>query len=210
MQAYLMEAIGTFFLVLVFGITGDPFAIGFSLIALVFIGYSISGGHYNPAVSLAFFFKRRLTAGNLAGYIFSQILGGFLAAFAVYYLSNYSVFYLNPPSDTHIYQQSFLEVLLTAVFVMVMLVFSLIQRARKNPVKSLVIGLTYAGMLMVAMPVSGGVLNPAISLGSAAFDLLLGGNSYVHSLLYTLAPLTGGALAAFAFTYLNQYQFAEG
>lgn len=209
MQAYLMEAVGTFFLVLVFGITGDPFAIGFTLTAMVFIGYSISGGHYNPAVSIAFFFKRRLSAGNLAGYIFSQLLGGFLAAYAVYFLSNYAVFYLTPPSDTNIYQQAFLEILLTAVFVLVMLIFSLKQNARKNPVKAFIIGLTFSGMLMVSTPVSGGILNPAISLGSALFDLLLGGNSYVHSLLYTMAPLTGGALAAYAFTYLKNYQFGE-
>lgn len=209
MQAYIMEAIGTFFLVLVFGITGDPLAIGFTLMAMIFIGYSISGGHYNPAVSLAFFLKRRLTAGNLAGYIFSQLLGGFLAAFAVYYLSNSVVFYLDPPSDTNMYQQAFLEVLLTAVFVLVMLIFSLKQSDRKNPVKSLIIGLTFTAMLMMSTPVSGGILNPAISLGTALFDLLLGGNSYEHSLLYTLAPLTGGAIAAFSFTYFNQRPFSE-
>ena len=55
MHSYLMEAVGAFFLVLVFGFTGDPLAIGLTLMALVYIGSHVSGAHYNPAVSLAFF-----------------------------------------------------------------------------------------------------------------------------------------------------------
>lgn len=199
-----MEALGTFFLVLVFGFTGDSFAIGLTLMALVYIGYRVSGAHYNPAVSFAFFLKRRLSGADLIGYIISQLIGGFLAAIAIYFLAN-SVFYLDTPSDTNLYQQAFAEVIFTYIFVLVMLVFSISNSQRRNQSKGLMIGLTFAAMLMVSTPISGGVLNPAISIGTAGFDLLMGNNSFVHVPLFTLAPLTGGALAAFSFSYLSEF-----
>jgi glycerol uptake facilitator-like aquaporin len=197
-----MEAIGAFFLVLVFGFTGDPIAIGLTLMALVYIGSRISGAHYNPAVSLAFFLRRQINAFELLIYILSQLLGAFLAAIAIYFLAN-SVFYIEPPSANVLYEQAFAEVLFTFVFVLVMLTTALTQPFRRTNISGLAIGLTFGGMLMVATPISGGILNPATFLGTAAFDLLRGGYSITHSLLYTLAPLAGGALAAFAFSYFH-------
>lgn len=202
MQSYIMEAIGSFFLVLVFGFTGDPLAVGLTLMALVYMGSQVSGAHYNPAVSLAFFLKRELNALDLFGYVFSQLLGGFLASTVLFYLSH-SVFYIEPPATTNLYQQAFSEVVFTFVFVMVMLIFSLSASQRRSQLKGLVVGLTFTGMLMVSTPISGGILNPAISLGTAGLDLIRGGNSYVHAFLYTLAPLTGGALAAFTFSFMH-------
>ncbi|MBO6584962.1 MAG: aquaporin [Gracilimonas sp.] len=206
MHSYVMEAIGAFFLVLVFGFTGDPLAIGLTLMALVYIGSRVSGAHYNPAVSLAFFLKRRLSGAELAGYLIAQLFGAFLAAAAIFFLST-SVFYIEPPSTTNLYQQVFAEVVFTFIFVLVMLTLTFTKSFRKNSLSGLAVGLTFGGMLMVATPVSGGILNPATSIGTASFDLINGGNSIIHSLLYTLAPLTGGALAAFAFSYFHRSEF---
>lgn len=202
MQTYIIEALGAFFLVLVFGFTGDPFAIGLTLMALVYIGFPISGSHYNPAVSLAFYLKRELSLTEFFGYILSQSIGAFIAAYVLYFLSG-SVFYLDPPSDTNLYQQVFAEVFFVAIFVMVMLMSSLSKFYRKSPLTSLVIGLTFAGLLMVSTPISGGVLNPVTSVGTALYDLIHGGDSYLHLLLYLLAPLCGGALAAFSYSSLT-------
>ncbi|MBD3617264.1 MAG: aquaporin [Gracilimonas sp.] len=202
MHAYITEALGAFFLVLVFGFTGDPLAIGLTLMALVYIGFPISGAHYNPAVSIAFFLKRKLRAADFLGYIVSQVMGGFFAAIVIYFLSS-SVFYVEPPTDTGLYQQTFVEVFFVSIFVMVMLMLSLSNLHRKNQFVGIIIGLTFTGMLMVSTPVSGGVLNPTISIGTALFDFIMGGDSYKHILLYTIAPLCGGALAAFTFAYFN-------
>lgn len=202
MRTYTIEAFGAFFFVLVFGFTGDPFAIGLSLMALIYIGAPISGGHYNPAVSFAFFLKRKLTFPQFSGYVAAQLTGGFLAAYFLYFLTG-SVFYVEPPSDTGLYQQAFSEVFFTAIFILIMLLLSLSNLHRKNHLLGLIVGLTFAGMLMVSTPVSGGILNPATSIGTALFDLIQGGDSFVHVLLYTIAPLCGGALAAFSFDYFN-------
>jgi glycerol uptake facilitator-like aquaporin len=202
MRTYTIEAFGAFFFVLVFGFTGDPLAIGLTLMALVYIGSPISGGHYNPAVSFAFFLKRKLSFSDLLGYVAAQLAGGFLAAFLLYFLSG-SVFYVEPPSDTGLYQQAFSEVFFTAIFTLVMLMLSIASFHRKNNLNGLIIGLTFTGMLMISTPISGGILNPATSIGTALFDLIQGGDSYHHILLYTIAPLCGGALAAFSFSFFN-------
>ena len=200
MHSYVMEAVGAFFLVLVFGFTGNALAIGLTLMALVYIGSRVSGAHFNPAVSLAFFLKKRLSGADFIGYLIAQLFGAFIAAAAIFFLST-SVFYVEPPATTNLYQQAFAEVIFTYIFVLVMLTLTITKSFRKNHLSGLAVGLTFGGMLMVATPVSGGILNPATSLGTAGFDLVYGGNSIIHSLLYTLAPLTGGALAAFSFNY---------
>lgn len=202
LQSYLAEAIGSFFLVLVYGLTGDPFAIGLTLMALIYVGYEVSGAHYNPAVSLAFFLKRELSGVDLFGFIFFQLLGGFLAAAVIFFLAS-TAFYIAPPASTNLYQQSLAEVLFTFLFVLIILVFTLTTSSRRNHLYGLVAGLTFAGMLMVSMPISGGVLNPAIFIGFAGFDALTGGGTLSSLWLYTFAPLAGGALAAFVFTYLR-------
>lgn len=202
MHSYIMEAAGTFFLVLVFGFTGDPLAIGLSLMALLYVGVRVSGAHYNPAVTIAFFLKKRINTAQLLGYISSQLLGAFLGAFVIYLLAG-SVFYVSPPSTTDLYQQATAEVLFTFIFVLVMLIFSLSKSFRKYQMIGLVSGLTFGAMLMVSTPLSGGILNPAVAIGSAGFDFIFGGNSYVDLLVYVLGPLTGGVIAALAFNYFQ-------
>ena len=150
--------------------------------------------------------KKRLSGADFIGYLIAQLLGAFLAATAIFFLST-SVFYIEPPATTNLYQQIFAEVVFTFIFVLVMLTLALTKSFRKNSISGLAIGLTFGGMLMVATPVSGGILNPATSIGTACFDLINGGNSIIHSLLYTLAPLTGGSLAAFTFSYFHRSEF---
>lgn len=199
---FFIEAFGAFFVVLVYAIAGTPLAVGFTVMALVYVGERISGAHFNPAVSLAFFLKGRLTLGQFFGYLISQILGGLLAAIVFYFLAE-MVFYVEPPDTTNVYQQSFAEIFFTMIFVLVILVFSLTNTHRKSKLSGVVIGLTFAGMLMVASPISEGVLNPAISIGPALVDLLQNGNSLIHVPLYTIAPLTGGAIAALLFNWFH-------
>lgn len=59
MNRYITELIGTFFLVLTIAFTGNPIAIGLVLTALVYMGGHISGAHYNPAVSLAIYLRKK-------------------------------------------------------------------------------------------------------------------------------------------------------
>src|SRR5438046_7378246 len=86
MRNYLTEFIGTFFLVLTVGLTVvggtplAPLAIGASLMIMVYMGGHVSGGHYNPAVSLAVLLRGRLEASEFVAYVLSQLAGALAAS----------------------------------------------------------------------------------------------------------------------------------
>src|ERR1700755_1926811 len=94
MNKYIVEFIGTFFLVLTIGCTVipaatgviAPLAIGSALMVMIFAGGHISGAHYNPAVTLAVFLRGKCPAGDVLPYWISQIAGAAAAAYAVLYL----------------------------------------------------------------------------------------------------------------------------
>lgn len=83
MLAYLVEFLGTFLFLSVIVATGQPLLIALALLVVILLGGGISGGHFNPAVSLMFWAKGALTPQDLAGYVTAQILGG-LGALTVY------------------------------------------------------------------------------------------------------------------------------
>ena len=89
MSRYVTELVGTFFLVLTFGLTVmngtpmAPIAIGSVLMAMVYMGEHISGAHYNPAVNVAILIRGKMKARDLVPYVLAQISGAILASLAV-------------------------------------------------------------------------------------------------------------------------------
>ena len=71
MKKYLTEFVGTFFLVLIIGLSNNPLAIGFGLTVLVYMGAHISGAHYNPAVSFAMLLRKEINSSNFFKYLLS-------------------------------------------------------------------------------------------------------------------------------------------
>ncbi len=83
MLAYVVEFLGTFLFLSVIIATAQPVLIALALLLVMLVGGGISGGHFNPAVSLMFWAKGALNGMDLAGYVVAQALGG-LGAFTVY------------------------------------------------------------------------------------------------------------------------------
>ena len=83
MLSYIVEFLGTFIFLSVILATGQPILVSLALLLVLLLGASISGGHFNPAVSVMFWANGALSNGKLAGYIMAQVLGG-LGALAVY------------------------------------------------------------------------------------------------------------------------------
>jgi len=87
MQKYVVEFIGTFFLVLAvvctvnFGGAFQPIAIGGMLMVMIFAGGHISGAHFNPAVTLGVWMRGKCSTADVPGYVIAQLIGGALAAF---------------------------------------------------------------------------------------------------------------------------------
>ena len=88
MNKYIIEFIGTFFLVLIIGLTSNPIAIGLGLAVLVYMGAHISGAHYNPAVSLAMLINKKLSPKEMGFYIFFQLLAAVFATYTLNFLGN--------------------------------------------------------------------------------------------------------------------------
>src|ERR1700757_2631705 len=99
MNKYLVEFIGTFFLVLTVGCTVidkgagplAPIAIGAALMVMIFAGGHISGGHYNPAVTLGVWMRGKCDTKDLVPYWVAQIVGAVIAAFIVRFFKTGSV-----------------------------------------------------------------------------------------------------------------------
>ena len=79
MYNYVVEFLGTVFFLLVILLTGQAIPIGLALMAVIMLGGKVSGGHFNPAVSVMMWRKGSLKMADLAPYVIAQVLGGLVA-----------------------------------------------------------------------------------------------------------------------------------
>ena len=203
MHKYIMEFIGTFFLVLGIGITSDPLIIGLFLAGLIYIGADVSGAHYNPAVSLSFLLQRKLAAHEFIGYVVSQILAAAVGALVVFYLTG-AHFFIEPAATANELQIILIEVLLTFVLAFVIIVISSAKSLKGTHIHGLAIGLTLTALIATGSPISGGVFNPAVFIGFSVLDAFQEGTSYQLIPLYTISALLGGAVASMALNYFRR------
>ena len=88
MKKLFVELFGTYFLVLIIGLSsGNPIAVGFGIVVLVYCGAHISGAHYNPAVTLAMLLQKEISPLDSIKYFLSQTLGSTLAALSIYLMN---------------------------------------------------------------------------------------------------------------------------
>ena len=202
MKEYLMEFIGTMFLVLAVGFSQNPLAIGLALAVMVYMGGHISGGHYNPAVTLAVFFRGKLESKFVTGYMIFQVLGAFTAAL-IYYVVFSNTFYPAPSAGIELWKTILLELLFTFALCSVVLAVATSEKTKGNYIYGLAIGLTVTVGAYSVGPITGGAFNPAVYLGPMLMDVFTGGSSAQHLILYLVGPAGGGALAAIIYKIIN-------
>jgi aquaporin Z len=204
MKKYLVEFIGTFFLVLTVGMTvvepgvGNlaPLAIGSALMIMVYAGGHVSGGHYNPAVTLAAWLRGRCSKADVPGYIGSQIAAGIVAAFVVLGLKG------DPfvtPKEITVFPALVAELVGTFALAYVVLNVATAKATSGNSYYGLAIGFTVTTMAFALSGISGGAFNPAVAVGVTVLHLAKVSNLWI----YLVANLAGGALAAFTFRFIN-------
>jgi aquaporin Z len=198
MKKYLIEFIGTFFLVFVIAFSGNPIAIGVVLIALVYMGGYISGAHYNPAVTLAVWLTKKIKYNQALGYMLVQVLGGMSAA-GVYFLLHGKNFVPQIGSNVGWGSAFIIEFLFTFLLASVVLNVAVSEKTKGNDYFGLAIGLTLMAAAFVGGPISGGAFNPAVGAGPILFDFAHISANQSNLLLYLLGPFTGGALASIIF-----------
>ena len=202
MNKYIVEFIGTFFLVLIIGLTGNPIAIGLGLSVLIYMGGHISGAHYNPAVSLAMAINNELDLRSLGFYVFGQLTGATVATFFVMTLGNsdFSVV-SNTESITNLF---IAEILFTFLLVFVILNVALNKNLKGNQYFGFAIGLTVMTGAFAVGDISGAVFNPAVSFGPSLISIIdpqvSGGNeSSDFFIYYLITGVIGSVIASYLY-----------
>jgi aquaporin Z len=207
MGKYLTEFIGTFFLVLTIGccVIGGanpaPLAIGSVLMVMIYAGGHVSGGHYNPAVTLAVTMRGRCSPADAIPYVISQIAAAVVAAFTVKFLMPLDKQLAITAVDlsSTISQALLAEALFTFALCYVVLNVATAKANANNSFYGLAIGFTVLAGAFSVGGISGGAFNPAVAVGIALLNITSMANIWV----YLLADLVGGALAAIVFKTIN-------
>jgi aquaporin Z len=210
MNKYFVELIGTFFLVLTIGCTviGQgagalaPLAIGSALMVMIFAGGHISGGHFNPAVTLGVWLRGKCETKDVAPYMIFQVVGAVLAALAVKFFKTGSAVTPLQPSTV---PALLAEFLFTFALVYVVLNVATAKGTSGNSFYGLAIGFTVMVGAFSVGNISGGAFNPAVATGISVMGL----SSWSNIWIYLLADFAGGAVAAGAFKALNPAEREE-
>jgi len=205
MNKYVVEFVGTFFLVLTVGCTGigapagviAPLAIGAALMVMVFAGGHISGGHYNPAVTLGVLIRGKVKAADAVPYWVAQ----FVAAAVAAWLTSKVLRTGTPVTEIapKIGPALLAEFLFTFALVYVVLNTATAEGTAGNSFYGLAIGMTVMTGAFAVGDISGGAFNPAVALGIT----LLGISSWNSIWIYLAADLAGGIVAALIFKMIN-------
>lgn len=201
MNKYATEFVGTFFLVLTIGLSVlggtpmAPLAIGASLMVMVYMGGHVSGGHYNPAVTLAVLLRGKLQRGDVVPYMVAQVAGALTAA-AVVHMVLGRPFAPAPGQGASMLAALSIEVLYTTALCLVVLHSATAPQTTGNSFYGLAIGFTVTAGAFAGGPISGGAFNPAVGAGPILAAALLDGGSVANLWLYLVGPFAGGVIAA--------------
>jgi aquaporin Z len=199
-----VEGIGTFFLVFTVGAavrSGSPLApvgIGAVLMVMIYAGGHISGGHYNPAVTMGVLVRRRIGLIEAASYWICQLVAGVLAALVVRAVVSPGQAQQVNPSGHLLASALVVELLFTFALAFVVLNVATSADHPDNSFYGLAIGFTVAAGAIAVGGISGGAFNPAVVLGGTVMGLFA-----PIMLVYIIAQLIAGAAAGFAFRALN-------
>ena len=177
MAKYLVEFIGTFFLVATIGFTVlkpddagplAPLAIGSALMVMIFAGGHVSGGHYNPAVTLAVCLRGKCPPTDVVPYWVAQVLGACAAAAIVLFMKGVPV---EAPTSPDIIKALLGEFLFTFALCYVVLNVATAKGTANNSFYGLAIGFTVLTGAYAVGSFSGGAFNPAVAVGITIMKL---------------------------------------
>ncbi|MBQ9277814.1 MAG: MIP family channel protein [Lachnospiraceae bacterium] len=227
MKKYIAEFIGTFTLVFMgcgtamlvgcdatfgSGYILTAFAFGLAIVAMAYGVGNISGGHVNPAVSLAVLISGGMTVKDFCGYVIAQILGALAGSalldgiFALGEITDMTGGYgTNGLGGVHDSVGAGLLVEIVLTFLFVLLILGVTSKNQNHgSFGGLIIGLTLVGIHIIGIGLTGTSVNPARSLGPAIVAAIEGNTDPISVVwVFIVAPLIGGALAALCYKFLE-------
>jgi aquaporin Z len=210
------EFIGTFILVFAgsgavminditgaLGHAGVALTFGFVIVALIYSFAHVSGAHFNPAVTIAFYSMGEFDRKRVLPYISAQILGAIAASTTLFYLLKEDfnqlseVSYLGATLPHGSVAQSFGFEFLLAFILMLVISASAVHGKAIKDFAGIAIGFTVGLEAMFAGPITGASMNPARSIGPAIVS-----GHFEHLWLYVVATILGALLAALVYVKL--------
>jgi aquaporin Z len=185
------------------GLLGVSLAFGLTVLTGAYAFGPISGGHFNPAVSIGLVIGKRFAAAELPGYIISQVLGAIAAAAVLYFIASGKTGFsgvggfasngygANSPGGYSMVAVLVCEIVMTAIFLLVIL--GATARNAASGFGGLAIGLCLTLIHLVSIPVSNTSVNPARSTGPALFAQT---GALSELWLFWVAPIVGAILGA--------------
>jgi len=205
MNKLIAEFIGTFFLVFTVGMTvvGNagvltPLAIGSVLMVMVYAAGHVSGGHLNPAVTLAVFLRGKCPARDVVPYWAAQLAAAVVAALLVKFLlpeASSKVTAMTPDAVRAVV----VEFLFTFALAFVVLNSATAKGTAGNSFYGMAIGFTVLVGAITVGGISGGAFNPAVAVGISVMGL----SGWANIWIFLLGNLAGGAAAALVFRLIN-------
>lgn len=224
MKKNFAEFIGTFWLVLGgcgsavlaakfpetgIGFAGVALAFGLTVLTMVYAVGSISGGHFNPAVTIGLWAGGRVTGKSILPYVVSQILGGIAAATVLYVIatgnsSEIGSFAANgygehSPGGYSLYAGMVSEFVMTFMFIFIIL--GATDEKSPKGFAGLAIGLTLTIIHLVSIPVTNTSVNPARSISQALF---VGGWALEQLWMFLTIPTLGGLCGGIVYKYFHK------
>jgi len=194
------------------GLLGVSFAFGLTVVTMAYAVGHISGGHFNPAVTVGLFTARRIPLSDVLPYVLGQVIGGVAAAGALLLIAQgkpgYSVavnglaangYGEHSPGGYSLAAGFTIEVLLTFFFLFIIL--GTTDRRAAKGLAPLAIGLALTLIHLISIPVTNTSVNPARSTGPAIF---VGGAALTQLWLFWLAPLIGAVLAGLIYPAIGR------
>jgi aquaporin Z len=194
------------------GFLGVALAFGLTVLTMAYAVGHISGGHFNPAVTIGLWAGKRFSAGDVFPYIIAQVVGAILAAAVLYWIASGKPgwtpegFASNGYDDLSPGKYSLtscllMEVLMTFFFLMI--IIGCTSKGAAVGFAGIPIGLGLTLIHLVSIPVTNTSVNPARSTGPALFA----GGAYVSQLwLFWLAPIVGAVIAGLVTRWLHEAQ----
>jgi len=193
------------------GYIGVSLAFGLTVLTMAYAVGPVSGGHFNPAVSVGLFVGGRFSGGQLVPYMIAQVLGGIAAAFLLAAIVNGSPDYeiggfatngygAASPHGFNMFAVLIMEVVMTAVFIFIILGATDERAGTAAGFAPIAIGLGLTLIHLVSIPVSNTSVNPARSTGPAIITMLSGDAVAIQQLwIFWVAPIVGGVLGAIVY-----------
>jgi glycerol uptake facilitator protein len=180
---------------------------GIALAIGIYAFGNVSGGHFNPAVTIALWAVKKFPGKNVGPYIIAQLLGATIASFLLAICLGSTAVHYNLGATVPFYGLSYISAIVieaVGTFILMTTVMAVVTKKVEPAMAGLIIGLSITASLTLISNITGGSINPARTFGPYLADTILGGaNLWYYLPIYIIGPILGALIAAFVYNYVD-------